>query len=72
MSDELDSFWVVDGGGLVSVFVLDTIFDGMMILSSFCFAHSEASEGILDVVWHSRCDCFCDSVVRNVDAKVLS
>ena len=50
LSDELDLFWVVDGGGLVSVFVLDTIFDGMMILSSLCFAHSEASEGILDVV----------------------
>ncbi len=30
LSDELDLFWVVDGGGLVSVFVLGTIFDGMM------------------------------------------
>jgi hypothetical protein len=37
----------------------------------FIFGHSEAKEGILDVVWHRQCDCFCDSVVRSVDAEVF-
>ena len=75
MSDELDLFRVGHGGGLVYVFVLGAIYDGVVhewgirVFLVFCYA--ETDYGVLDVVEHGRCDGFCAFVMADVDSEVF-